>query len=141
MSILRQTSGAILIDVDGRFLLQQRDDKSEILYPGMIGLFGGHREGGETFLQCVTREVREETGLLLPPNRFVHFVSYNGADPLGGTVHTETFIARDVPTDRLEVTEGSLLLVRPEDVGTVAAKLSPVARFAMNVFRERTARS
>ena len=60
MGIHRETSGAILIDSLGRFLFQQRDNNPEILYPGMIGLFGGHREGNETFLECVVREIHEE---------------------------------------------------------------------------------
>ena len=50
MGIHRESSGAILIDSLGRLLFQQRDNNPEILYPGMIGLFGGHREGNETFL-------------------------------------------------------------------------------------------
>ena len=53
----REVAGAILIATSGRLLLQQRDDVAGILYPGMIGLFGGHREGAETFLECVVREV------------------------------------------------------------------------------------
>ena len=47
MGIHLEFSGAILIDSLGRFLFQQRDNNPEILYPGMIGLFGGHREGNE----------------------------------------------------------------------------------------------
>jgi 8-oxo-dGTP pyrophosphatase MutT (NUDIX family) len=136
MSILRETSAAILIDDAGRFLLQQREDKPEILYPGMIGLFGGHREGDETFLQCVVREVFEEISLFLPPERFVHLITYSGNDPGGGTLHAEIFIANDVPVDRLVITEGALLSVRPEDIAAVANKFSPVARFAVNAFTE-----
>ena len=41
----REIACAILIDPQGRFLLQRRDDAPNILYPGKIGLFGGHREG------------------------------------------------------------------------------------------------
>ena len=58
----RQIGIAILIDSHGRFLLQQRDDIPGILHPGKIGLFGGHREGEETYLQCVVREIHEEIG-------------------------------------------------------------------------------
>jgi 8-oxo-dGTP pyrophosphatase MutT (NUDIX family) len=32
----------------------------------MIGLFGGHREGNETFLECVVREIYEEISHFLP---------------------------------------------------------------------------
>jgi len=46
----RDISFAILIDNQGRFLFQQRDDVPGIVALGKIGLFGGHREGNETFL-------------------------------------------------------------------------------------------
>lgn len=134
MPIHRETSGAILIDLFGRFLFQQRDDNSEILYPGKIGLFGGHREGNETFLECVVREVYEEIGYFVPSERFAHLTSYEGADPWGGTVHTEIFIANDVPADRLVITEGSLLMIKPEDVAVVEPRFSPSAGFALKTF-------
>ena len=46
----REIACALIIDTCGRFLLQQRDDIPGIVCPGMVGLFGGHREGDETFL-------------------------------------------------------------------------------------------
>ncbi len=55
----REIACAVLVDPHGRFLLQRRDNVPNILYPGKIGLFGGHREGEETFLECVVREVSE----------------------------------------------------------------------------------
>jgi len=68
----RDISFAILIDSQGRFLFRQRDDVPGIVAPGKIGLFGGHREGNETFLECMVREVQEETGLALPRENFLH---------------------------------------------------------------------
>ena len=76
----REIACAVLLDPQGRFLLQRRDNVPNILYPGRIGLFGGHREGEETFLECVVREVSEETGYLAPPERFEHLGSYIGPD-------------------------------------------------------------
>ncbi|RVV98199.1 NUDIX domain-containing protein [Mesobaculum littorinae] len=46
-----------------------RDDRPDILYPGLWDLPGGGREGDETPLACVLRETREETGLRLDPAR------------------------------------------------------------------------
>jgi hypothetical protein len=43
----REIACAIIIDPHRRFPLQQRDDIPGILCPGMVGLFGGHREGGD----------------------------------------------------------------------------------------------
>jgi 8-oxo-dGTP diphosphatase len=65
----RETTGAILIDTGGRFLLQQRHDVVGILHPGKVGLFGGHREGAETFLECVVREIQEEISYFVPAAR------------------------------------------------------------------------
>jgi 8-oxo-dGTP pyrophosphatase MutT (NUDIX family) len=61
----RQFACAVLIDGFGRFLLQQRDDIPDIVDPGKIGLFGGGRECGETYLQCIVREVNEELSYFL----------------------------------------------------------------------------
>ena len=101
----REIACALIIDTCGRFLLQQRDDIPGIVCPGMVGLFGGHREGDETFLQCVVREVHEEISYFVAPERFDHLASYSGtdADAQGGTVRGEFFVARDVPADALRV--------------------------------------
>ena len=134
MGIHRETSGAILIDSLGRFLFQQRDNNPEILYPGMIGLFGGHREGNETFLECVVREIYEEISYFLPAERFAHLTRYTGAHPLGGTIRGEIYVANNVPVDQLLITEGSLLPIKPEGLATIDAKFSPSARVAVNTF-------
>src|SRR5215813_9809487 len=129
MSTHRETSCAILIDSMGHFLLQQRDNNPEIPYPGMIGLFGGHREGSETFLECVVREVYEEISYFVPSERFAHIVSYEGTDPGGGTFHAEIFVTNNLPADRLVITEGTLLTIKPEDFATVESRCLASARF------------
>ena len=132
----RETASAIIIDTAGRFLLQQRDDIVGILYPGMVGLFGGHREGDESFLECVVREVHEEIGYFVSPERFEYLGARRGVDPDvdGGTIHGEIFVVRDIPSDKLVVTEGSLLIVRPNELGQIEQNLAPSARFALKAF-------
>ena len=76
----REVACAILIDTRGHFLLQQRDDVVGILHPGKVGLFGGHREGDETLLDCVVRELSEELTYFVPPDRFKHLASADGRD-------------------------------------------------------------
>jgi 8-oxo-dGTP diphosphatase len=134
MGTHRETSGAILIDSWGRFLFQQRDDNPAILYPGKIGLFGGHREGSETFLDCVVREVYEEISYFVPPERFAHLASYEGIDPRGGTFRVEIFVANNLPADRLVITEGTLLTIAPDDIAATYPRFSPSARFAVDTF-------
>jgi 8-oxo-dGTP diphosphatase len=131
----RQVACAILIDTFGRFLLQQRDDIPGILHPGKVGLFGGHREGKESYLECVVREIQEEISYYVPPGYFKHLISYDGldVDVHGGRLHGEFFVATDIPVDMLRITEGSLLVVKREDVIAVEPKFAPTARFAMNI--------
>lgn len=133
-TLRREIASAILIDTFGRFLLQQRDDIPGIYQPGKVGLFGGHREGDETYLQCVVREVREEIGYALPPGSFVFLKSYEGSDLdviEGGTMHAEFFLARDIRIDSLVVTEGSLLVVRREELTDLEPKMAPSAFFGI----------
>jgi 8-oxo-dGTP pyrophosphatase MutT (NUDIX family) len=76
----REFAPTIVLDDRDRFLLQQRDDIAGIFYPGKIGLFGGHREGDETFLDCAVRELHEEQGYFIAPERFESLDSYEGPD-------------------------------------------------------------
>ncbi len=54
------TSTGILVDRDGRFLLQHRDDKPGIDNPGMWGSFGGRVDPCETPADGFARELQEE---------------------------------------------------------------------------------
>ncbi|MDE3080334.1 MAG: NUDIX hydrolase [Paracoccaceae bacterium] len=65
-------SGAKVALLNGdRVLTIQRDDIPSIPWPGHWDLPGGGREGRETPEACVLREVAEELGLLLPPERLL----------------------------------------------------------------------
>ena len=55
----REVALAVL-ERDGAWLLQLRDDKESILYPGHWGLFGGHLDPDETPSEAVHRELLEE---------------------------------------------------------------------------------
>jgi 8-oxo-dGTP diphosphatase len=134
----REFACAILIDTFDRFLLQQRDDVPGVFQRGKIGLFGGHREGDETYLQCIVREIHEEVSFFLPPENFIHLASYDGddIDVAGGTVRGEFFVARGVPVERLIITEGSLLIVKPNELFLVEHRLSPSGKFGMKAFLE-----
>jgi 8-oxo-dGTP diphosphatase len=123
---------AVLIDTRGRFLLQQRDDVPGIYFPGRAGLFGGHRENGESFLQCVVREIYEELSYFIAPECFRHLVTFDGIVPSdGATARGEIFVADGIPADRLVVTEGSLLIVPRVELAKIEHKLTPSANFAL----------
>ena len=68
------SAGVILVDREGRVLLQHRDDDPKIMYPGHWGITGGAGQPGETPEQIARREVEEETGLVL--EKFEPFRAY-----------------------------------------------------------------
>jgi 8-oxo-dGTP pyrophosphatase MutT (NUDIX family) len=128
---------AIVLDESKRFLLQQRDDVPGIVYPGMVGLFGGHREGDESFLQCVARELHEELSYAIEPYRFEHLWSYTGPNwGYDSFLRAEYFVVHDVPVEQVVVTEGSLLIVDEDAVANLPT-LTPGARFALARFFSR----
>ena len=135
----REVACALIIDTFGCFLLQQRDDIPSIIQAGKIGMFGGHREARESFLECVAREIREEISYAVPEHRFEYLASYNDADIEAGvgTLHGEFFILRDIPVDELVVTEGSLRIVRPDEIDSLTNSLTPIAKMLLKAALER----
>jgi 8-oxo-dGTP pyrophosphatase MutT (NUDIX family) len=67
---------ALIFDAAGAVLLQRRDDN------GRWGLPGGAVDPGETVAAAIRREVREETGLEIEPQRLIGVYS----DPAGHQV-------------------------------------------------------
>jgi 8-oxo-dGTP diphosphatase len=132
----REIACAVMTDNRGRFLLQQRDDIVGILHPGKVGLFGGHREGDETFLDCVVREIHEEIGYFVPAERFEYLASLVGGDiDIDGTsVREEVFAARGIPVHELVVTEGALLVADPLEMIEIDHMLTPSTRYVMKAF-------
>lgn len=66
---VRPSVSAVIFDRRGWLLLQQRSDG------GQWGLPGGSVEIGESVVEAVAREVREETGLEVRPRRLVGIYS------------------------------------------------------------------
>jgi 8-oxo-dGTP pyrophosphatase MutT (NUDIX family) len=56
---------ALLVDPQGRVLLQERDEGAPRA-ANQWGMVGGHVEDGEDFDTAVVREIEEETGLTVP---------------------------------------------------------------------------
>ena len=54
---------AILVNQKGHYLLQLRDERPDIWYPGRWGFFGGSVDAGDDKSQALQRELREELEL------------------------------------------------------------------------------
>jgi len=67
---IRPGVSAVIVDGEGRVLLQRRTDN------GAWGLPGGAVEFGESVLEALHREVREETGLTIEVERLVGVYSH-----------------------------------------------------------------
>ena len=132
----REGTSAILISTDGDLLLQIRDDLPHVSDAGKIGLFGGRREGDESFLACIVREVHEEIGLYLPPDRFELIGTYLGPDNLipGGIRYGPIYVARNVPVEQLIVTEGTLRIVPLNEIERIQDLLASAAKYALRIF-------
>lgn len=72
-----------LVLVDGKLVAVRRRNAP---FPGMPALPGGFVELGETTVEAVVREVREETGLETRVTRLVGVFSDPNRDPRGHTV-------------------------------------------------------
>lgn len=61
---MKQVVVALLKLPTGEYVFQRRTNDAPV-NAGLIGFFGGHVEGGETFDEAVRRELKEETSLEL----------------------------------------------------------------------------
>ena len=62
---------------DEILLILRGSEKNEKLYANMWNAPGGKLDPGEPPLHAVVREIREETGILLPEDAFIYFRTYN----------------------------------------------------------------
>jgi mutator protein MutT len=80
---------AALIFHDGKLLLTQRHAKSHL--GGLWEFPGGKREAGETFEQCLVREIREELGVEISVGELFEEVAHDYPEK---SVHLKFFICR-----------------------------------------------
>lgn len=73
MSVYRDREGVVvlLVDMLGRIAMQLRDNKPGLPAANQWGLFGGLMDKDETPLDAAQREIYEELGITLDPQRLV----------------------------------------------------------------------
>jgi len=67
----------ILVGADQHYLMQLRDQKAGIFYPGHWGVFGGAIDKGETPDETLRRELEEELGLAVKSMRYFTEFSFD----------------------------------------------------------------
>ena len=79
------------------------------------------------------RELQEELRYSIPPERFEHIATFAGIyrEMPNNPVHAEIFVVRNVPVDKLIVTEGSLLIFDVSRIRELDHKLTPTARIGL----------
>jgi len=125
------SAGVILVDREGRVLLQLRDDDPRIMYPDHWGITGGAALPGESPEETARREVREETGLELgsiEPFRAYYFEETRTAAGARATLRRsaadyELYLFHapcDVDASALSCGEGrELRFFGPDEVGAI----------------------
>ncbi len=68
---------ASIILVGTRYLLQLRDNKNGIFFPGHWGCFGGASKLGETPTETLTRELQEELGVNVAATQLQYFSRFD----------------------------------------------------------------
>ncbi len=68
---------AIIHISNNKYLLQHRDDKEEIFYPGHWGCFGGAIENNESKIDALKREMHEELELNTDNYKINYFTEFS----------------------------------------------------------------
>jgi UDP-N-acetylmuramate--alanine ligase len=126
----------LVMDQEGNFVMQRRDDKPTISNPGKVTAFGGHVESTDkSLLSAAARELHEETNLKFQAEDLAFFRMY----PKTIETHNEKsyvtyYVLTGVDTTNLEVYEGQgFEIVNPNNLGDF-----PLSILARTVIAEYT---
>ena len=135
---------AAIITVAGRYLMQLRDPKPNIFYPGHWGLFGGGIEAGESEMDALVRELDEEIGLSVDPAEATRFtaLTFDFAFAGGPETMVRAFYEIDLEVarmDGLQIHEGrEMRLLSAAEILDPARPVAPYDSFALWMHANRS---
>jgi 8-oxo-dGTP pyrophosphatase MutT (NUDIX family) len=128
--MLPKAVNVLLVTKNDEILLQQRDDKPEILNPGKLNAFGGRLGDGEKYLEGALRELAEETNLRPKADDLELLADYEQHEEVDGiTAPVACFVLHDVEPESLEVYEGRGFVGVPKGADLTSYNLSLAARY------------
>lgn len=111
---IKRFAGVILEDTDDRLILQERDNKPDIIAPGEISIFGGETKIGETSGETAIREINEELSLSIAIKDLVLLHTWPPEKEGDGLViRTIFYMAQKVRPEELELHEGKAIIFLP----------------------------
>jgi 8-oxo-dGTP pyrophosphatase MutT (NUDIX family) len=131
---------AIIFTPGGQYLLQQREDRKGVDFPGMWGLFGGSVEPGESREGAIARELLEELELTVSfPVLFADLVFDERS--YGGWYCRRTYFEvrlEDAAVHRLALREGrGMSLFHLQTAAALGSKLIPFDACALLMHARR----
>ena len=129
-------AGVFLLTPDRRLVLQLRDDKPDIHYPGMITAFGGAAEPSETPEECALRELAEETGLQARAEELQRLGVVSKVDFRGHATASVFFLLLDVDPEALVITEGTAIVLSFAEAAVDSRLTENCRRFAAQIAAE-----
>lgn len=125
-----------IITVDDRYLLQLRDNIAGIFFPGCWGCFGGGMEPGETTVEALVRELKEELDLTVDAAELRYFTRFDFDLGFAGlpSIWRDTFNLKLDPSrlEGLRVLEGAAMkLFTADEILAASAMVTPYDAFAL----------
>jgi 8-oxo-dGTP pyrophosphatase MutT (NUDIX family) len=118
---------AVILEKNGKFLLQLRSNIKKISYPNMWGLFGGGRKQNETPEQTAIREIKEELNLDLIQNKLKLLL-------INSEGHHIFRYFKDIKNSKLELNEGQeMKFFSPKEILNLKNKVPGLGKLIENL--------
>ena len=127
----RDAAAALLVLPGERYLMQRRDDKPELFYPGHWSCFGGAMNKDEEPMATLRRELREELELEMPAAKLFGRFEFD----LEGRLRFDRIFFEVRITDetfaRLKLHEGAEMRAFPAEELLLTQRVAPYDAFAV----------